>query len=188
MRSLWTHSNRELFPPSIEISHNRENSPFLNPSQKYCCGTISHVNSLIINTLRGGIITTWSHWGNAAGHENLPASLCVGQLVFPGYSKPDSTQCIFLGDLQQILDVTGSDAGQFHQENSPRIREREMNTMKIERTDIVQSFQVDKKKAFEFSSSECHLVSQSCQVSLKAFMFALQSLNTGQVMPIVVCI
>lgn len=84
--------------------------------------------------------------------------------------------------------MTGLDAGQFHQENSPRITEREMNTVKTERTAIVQSFLVDKKKAFGFSSSESHLVSQSCQVSLKAFMFALQSLNTGQVMPIVVCI
>lgn len=84
--------------------------------------------------------------------------------------------------------MTGSDAGQFHQENSPRIREREMNTMKTERTAIVQSFLVDKKKIFGFSSSESDLVSQSSQISLKAFMFALQSLNTGQVMPIVVCI
>lgn len=189
MRSLWTHRNRELFPPSTEMSHNRESSPLLNPSQKYSCGTISQVYSTNNKQIeRGNHITTWSHWGNAAGHGNLPASPCAGQLVSPDYSKPGSAQCIFLGDLQQILDVTGLDAGQFHQENSPRITEREMNTVKTERTAIVQSFLVDKKKAFGFSSSESHLVSQSCQVSLKAFMFALQSLNTGQVMPIVVCI
>lgn len=106
----------------------------------------------------GNSILTWSHWGNAAGHENLQASLCAGQHVFPDYSKLDSTQYIFLGDPQQILDVTESDAGQFHQENSPRIREREMNTMKTRRIfSIVQSFLLDKKKAFGFvvSISPC---------------------------------
>lgn len=33
-----------------------------------------------------------------------------------------------------------------------------------------------------------YLISQSCQVSLEAFMFALQCLNTGQVMTVVVSV
>lgn len=32
------------------------------------------------------------------------------------------------------------------------------------------------------------LITQSCQVPLKAFMFTLQSLDTGQVMTVVVCV
>lgn len=44
------------------------------------------------------------------------------------------------------------------------------------------------QKVLVLSSSQPHLVSKSCQVSLKAFMFALQSLHAGQVMAIVVCV
>ena len=35
-------------------------------------------------------------------------------------------------------------------------------------------------------SQSSHLVSQSCQVSLEAFVFALQSLDAGQVVAVVV--
>lgn len=38
------------------------------------------------------------------------------------------------------------------------------------------------------TKSQSDLVTQGCQVSLKAFMFALQSLDTGQVVTVVVSV
>lgn len=131
-------------------------------------------------------LLTWSQTGSAAGHESCPACLCAGRLVPPGCSRPCSAPCISPGCRPLLQGGTGSDALLSLPESSPRW---EVERKKWARTSRDRYFSQNQSQFVCRSAKRVSdLVTQGCQVSLKAFVFTLQSLDAGQVVTIVVSV
>lgn len=152
IRSLWTHIDREFFPPSTEI--NRNFDP-LTPPQQYSCGTISHIhfNNNIPDRQTG------AGSGIAALPEVTEETLQVvriSKLLFAQISTFSQTTpsliqlgTFFLEIFSRFwmwLDQTlGSFTKRIH------LEKRKINTVKTKKPfSVVQSLPLDKKKAFGF--------------------------------------